>query len=98
MAPMDDRRGPDDLEDGEQRGPQENPPLNFRGLIVWILLFGVIIIGFYLWEKNERGANEVPYFPAFTQHVKNGHVKKCTIVSEVNTCAGFSRCACSHTA
>jgi len=62
------------------KGAQD--PVSFRGLIVWLLLFTVVVGAFHFWTQERQKEDVVYFYPDFVTMVKEGKIKNCEVVAD----------------
>ncbi len=79
------------MEDKGKKSPEQKPAAGgpdpqgaqFRGFLLWIVLFVGVLVGFQLWAKARTGREEIRFFPDFTDYVQTNRVQECDIVTDV---------------
>ena len=58
------------------------PPMQGRGIMAWMVLFGILLMMGFLYRSRHEAYEVIPYRPDFVEHVQNGRIRNIEIVND----------------
>ena len=68
----------------DEKGQREHPPMQFRGIFLWLIILTVILLVFQYWDQRRAKKAEVSFYPDFVTMVEQGEIELCDVVSDVS--------------
>lgn len=85
MDMSDKNRAPGKPSAGQKQKPEGVAPnMVPRGLLIWVLVFGALMLSYQYYQKGQEVVQVLKYNPEFVQLVEQKRVSECEVVEEIS--------------